>query len=34
MMAFRYAPWLIGGLCLLVFVIGLVFGLRLACGNK
>jgi hypothetical protein len=33
MMAFRYAPWLIGGLCLLVFVIGLVFGLRLACGN-
>ena len=34
MTAFRYAPWLIGGLCLLVFVIGLVFGLRSACGNK
>ncbi|MEI6078835.1 MAG: MCP four helix bundle domain-containing protein [Verrucomicrobiota bacterium] len=34
MTAFRYAPWLIGGLCLLVFVIGMVFGLRSACGNK
>ena len=34
MTAFRYAPWLIGGLCVLVFVIGLTLGLRSACGNK